>query len=231
MFKHILIPTINFILLLVVFCGPLSAEDLYKKYQPNSTSRIRENIEWSTTYSFNVNDKTKPRVLLIGDSICNGYYRAVQDEFHGKMNITFWATSKCVTDRDYFRELDLILSGYQYDVISFNNGLHSLDTDRSEWTIAYRGAIEFILAKCPKAILFITNNTPLKDPVLTIKSKELNGIVEKIATDHKIQIIDLFHQMDPLDRNQFWSDTFHFKAPAIKIQAQYIANILLKAVQ
>ena len=220
-----------FTLFLVMFCGTLFAEDLYKKYQPATTSRVREGSEWSTTYSFNTTDRSKPRVLLIGDSICNGYKHAVQEELKDKMNVTFWASSKCVTDRDYFRELDLILSGYEYKVISFNNGLHSLGTNRAEWSAAYRGAVEFIQAKCPDAKLLITNCTPLKDPALTAKSKELNGIAQKIAADLKVPVLDLFGQMNSLDRNEFWSDTFHFKESAIKIQAKFLSGQILKAAE
>ena len=146
---------------LLVFSG--AAAELYREFQPVRTSRIRENTEWSVTYTYNALDSRHPRLLLIGDSICNAYQDTVRRKLGKVMNITFWATSKCVTDPDYFRELDLILSSYHYDVISFNNGLHSLTTDRGEWRNAYRGAVDFIRRKCPDARLFLTSNTPLRD--------------------------------------------------------------------
>ena len=45
----------------------------WQDFAPATTSRGRENIEWSITYSYNATETGKPRVLLIGDSICNGY--------------------------------------------------------------------------------------------------------------------------------------------------------------
>ena len=36
----------------------------YKKFQPESTSRKRENIEWTITYHYNATDTVSPRVLL-----------------------------------------------------------------------------------------------------------------------------------------------------------------------
>ena len=77
----------------------------YRDYMPRSTSRMRENIEWSITYTYNSNDTAHPRVLLIGDSICNGYQTKVREKLADTANVTFWASSKCVTDPQYFREV------------------------------------------------------------------------------------------------------------------------------
>ena len=37
--------------------------------------RGHENTEWSTSYAYGLTDRSSklPRVLLVGDSICNGY--------------------------------------------------------------------------------------------------------------------------------------------------------------
>ena len=209
-------------LVLAVFSA--AAEELYRQYQPARTSRTRESTEWSITYTYNAVDSKNPRLLLIGDSICNGYQGTVRAKLGKVMNITFWATSKCVTDKDYFRELDLILSAYHYDIISFNNGLHSLTTSREEWKNAYRAAVDFIRKKCPDAKLFLTNNTPLKDPKKTAQAKELNSIIAETAKLKNLPVIDLFSLMDPLDRNKFWSDTYHFRKPAVELQAERIAQ-------
>ena len=81
----------------------------YRDYQPKKTSRVREDIEWSINYSYNTLDTKNPRVMLIGDSICNAYHYAVRDRLAGKANVSFWASSKCVTDPDQFREPEFIL--------------------------------------------------------------------------------------------------------------------------
>ena len=108
----------------------------WQDFAPASTSREREEIEWSITYSYNATQNGRPRVLLIGDSICNGYNGKVRELLHGDVNVSFWASSKCVTDPDYFRELDFMLDAYPYDAVCFNNGLHSISTDRAEWDAA-----------------------------------------------------------------------------------------------
>ena len=78
----------------------------WKDYAPAATSRVREMTEWSTTYSYRSTETGLPRVLLIGDSICNAYQGRVNNLIHGKYYHGFWASSKCVSDADYMRYLD-----------------------------------------------------------------------------------------------------------------------------
>ena len=195
----------------------------WQDFVPASTSRVREGIEWSITYSYNATQNGRPRVLLIGDSICNGYNGKVRELLDGDVNVSFWASSKCVTDPDYFRELDFMLDAYPYDVVCFNNGLHSLSTDRAEWDAAYRAAVEFIQAKLPQTKLSLTLSTPLKDASLTAVSASLNRTVLALAEEKNLPVIDLFAAMDGLDREEYWSDTYHFRAPAIEMQAKLIS--------
>lgn len=196
----------------------------WQDFAPRSTSRKRESIEWSITYAYDALDESRPRVLLIGDSICNGYNGAVRDKLAGEVNVSFWASSKCVTDPDYFRELDFMLDARPYDAVCFNNGLHSLTTARAEWDAAYASSVAFIRAKLPETKLALTLSTPLKDPALTAISASLNETVLRLSREQNLPVIDLFSSMDPLDRERYWSDTFHFRAEAIDIQAGIIAD-------
>jgi len=200
----------------------------YKDYELKETSRKKESTEWSITYSYNTEDKTLPRILLIGDSICHGYHSNVHNKLLGKCLVTHWATSKCVTDPSYFRELNYILDGYTFDYVSFNNGLHSFDSDRKEWETAYRSAVKFIQDKIPGVKLFLTLSTPLQIPELTAISMELNATVKKVAKEKELAVIDLFTAMDKRDRNTDWSDSHHFKSAAVDEQAEIIANAVIE---
>ena len=201
-----------------------------EKYTPETTSRRREMIEWSITYSYNATDLTTPRVLLIGDSICNGYQGRVREYLDGRVNVTFWASSKCVTDPDYFKELCYMLGTYPYDMICYNNALHSLTTDRGEWTAAFRSAVRCIRETLPDTKLSLVSPTPLKDSSLTAITAELNGVIRETAENEKLPFIDLFSLMDPLDRGEYWSDTYHFRAAAVDMQAKLISEHVIAAI-
>ncbi len=201
----------------------------WKDYAPAATSRVREMTEWSTTYSYRSTETGLPRVLLIGDSICNAYQGRVRELLGGRVNVDFWASSKCVTDPDYFRELDLMLSARPLDMVTFNNGLHSLSTDRYEWDAAYRSAVAFIRAKLPEAKLALVLSTPLKDEKLTAVSASLNETVRRLAEELGLDAVDLFAPMDALDREEFWTDTYHFTSAAVNMQAEILAGHILTA--
>jgi hypothetical protein len=184
--------------------------------------RQREAIEWSITYWFNATDTQLPRILLVGDSICNGYHGQVREELDGTAYTSFWASSRCVTDRSYIKELTHLLDEYAYAVIHFNNGLHSLDTDRATWAAALDDVIAVLKAKGRGAKLVWASSTPLTDPALTAKAQELNAIAARVMAKHGIPTNDLFALVAPMGKEQ-WCDVYHYHEPAKRLQAKQVA--------
>lgn len=189
----------------------------------------REATEWIVSYAYNASDTKLPRVLLVGDSICNGYNKEVCQELAGTAYVTFFATSKCVCDKSYLRSLALFLDEADYAVVHFNNGLHSLSSDRQDWETCLRAAIKLIKEKGKGAKIVWASSTPLKDPALTAKAKELNAIAARVMAEEGVPTDDLFALMDPLDRDANWSDTFHFKNEAKKMQAKAVGDCVRTA--
>lgn len=195
--------------------------------------RGHENIEWSIGYGFHLNDgqKNLPRVLLVGDSICNGYQGAVQKRLEGKVNVSYWVSSYCLTMPSYLYLLAFYLDEGKYDVIHFNNGLHSLGTNVESWSQYLRMSLALIREKQPQAKIILCTSTPLKDPKLTAKAKALNEAALKVIAEPeagKIEVNDLFALLDPLDREQNWSDTYHHKGPVREKEADQVAASVLK---
>lgn len=194
--------------------------------------RGHENIEWSQSYGYHLTDEMKslPRVLLVGDSICNAYKDEVCKGLEGKMTVTYWVSSYCLTSSNYMKFLSIYLDEAEYAVIHFNNGLHSLNSDPVAWERALRKAIKLIRMKQPKAKLIWTASTPLKDSVRTAKSKALNAIAAKVIAEfNDIAVGDLFALMDPCARDKDWTDPYHFKPSAVTRQAQQVASACLSA--
>ena len=203
---------------------------LWAQEQPKlQVEHPREATEWITSYAYNANDTKLPRVLLIGDSICNGYSGDVCKELAGTAFVTFYASSKCVCDKSYLRSLAFFLDESDYAVIHFNNGLHSLSSNRQDWETCLRASIKLIKEKGKGAKIIWANSTPLKDPTLTEKAQELNAIAARVMAEEGVPTDDLFALMNPLDRATHWSDTFHFKGEAKKIQAKAIGDCVRKA--
>jgi len=189
----------------------------------------REATEWIVAYSYNANDDTLPRVLLIGDSICNGYHQFVREELAGVANVAFFATSKCVVDQSYLRSLAFFLDEHDYAAIHFNNGLHSLYTDLGDWENCLRAAVKLLQERGKGAKLIWASSTPLKDPERTAKAQALNAVAARVMAEARIPTNDLFALLDPLDRETHWGDTFHHKDDTRKLCGKAVADRLRAA--
>jgi hypothetical protein len=77
-----------------------------------------------------VTDPSLPRVLLIGDSITNGYLEPVRKTLAGKANIDAWITPTTQADQSLPKTIAAILAWQKYAVIHFNLGLHSWQKGR-----------------------------------------------------------------------------------------------------
>lgn len=189
--------------------------------------RGHENIEWSIGYAFHLTDDMRdlPRAMLVGDSICNAYQPVVRELLEGRMNVSYWASSYCVTSPNFLRLLDFYLEETPYDVVHFNNGLHSLGTPTADWARALDRALRLVRERQPAAKIVWVTSTPLVDSEKTAKCRELNDAAKAvidsiggIATD------DLFALLDPLDRAANWTDCYHHAPATVRLEATQVAK-------
>ena len=217
---------------LFVYGAALCAVGENEKCPVSANVRGHENIEWSISYAFGLTDGTRdlPRVLLIGDSICHGYQEGVRERLKGKMNVTYWVSSYCVTSPAYLPLLSIYLDEAKYDVIHFNNGLHSLETPTDAWAKGFKTALELIRNKQPEAKLVWCPSTPLANGTKTAKCRELNAAAARVVAElGGIATDDLFALCDPLDRATNWSDEYHFRPEAKAMQADQVVESVLVA--
>ena len=200
----------------------------YRDFQPADSGRAGENVEWGISYAFNKLDKSgAPRVLVIGDSICNGYSGALRAALGKKMNYSFWASSLCVRDPLYFKTLDLVLDGPKPDIILFNNTLHSNEGNDEAWRVAFCNALKFMHAKLPKAKIIVLNGTPLRNDAKWVVDK--NEIAAQVASQMGLPLIDLYSFCKDWDRNAAWRDNAHFQLEYVQKQAAFLAEEVLRA--
>ena len=221
---------------LSVFCAlsALSADRPDGGCPVSVNLRGHENTEWSQSYAYHLVDgrKNLPRVLLVGDSIVNGYQGEARRLLEAKgVNVTYWISSYCVTSPHYLTFLGIYLDEAKYDVIHFNNGLHSLDTPTADWEKRFEAALRLIREKQPSAKIVWCTSTPLKDAAKTAKARELNAAGAKVvARLGGIETNDLFAALDPLDRNANWSDMYHHKPHVRKMEGGLVAKAVLSAI-
>ena len=74
---------------LVIAPSFVFADAIADNYPVAENMRGHENTEWSISYAYHLTDANKnlPRVLLVGDSICQGYQSKVRSKLEGSMNV------------------------------------------------------------------------------------------------------------------------------------------------
>ena len=194
--------------LLLLVATPLLAQDPLDNMQ-------REGIEWAILRWEQTNDTTLPRVLLIGDSITNGYTNPVRGLLKGTANVDMLATSKSVCDPALLLELTLATHGYQHAVIHFNNGLHGGHLSDAQYEAGLRRMAAKLRELAPQAKLVwgsCTTAVTLPDKQLNPQSNgtvlRRNAIAARVMTELGIPIDDLYAAI--VDHCDWHSDSLHF---------------------
>ena len=209
------------------------ADAIADNYPVAENVRGHENTEWSISYAYHLTDAKKnlPRVLLVGDSICQGYQGKVAAKLEGKANVTYWASSYCVTSPGYLRLLAFYLDEAEYDVVHFNNGLHSCETPIADYAKVYRAALRLIKKKQPKAKLVWASSTPLNTTDSRAgKVAALNAAAHRAAESvEDVVENDLYSLANPLDRKAYWVDTHHYTDAGYELLASQVAEMVSAA--
>lgn len=122
----------------------------------------REQIEWLDVWLPNTNREGLPRVLLIGNSITRQYYPEVEKKLAGQAFVARLSTSKSLGDPALLKEVALILSYHDFDIVHFNNGMHGFDYTEDEYIKAFPKLLRTIRKHAPRARLIWAHTTPVR---------------------------------------------------------------------
>jgi lysophospholipase L1-like esterase len=194
-----------------------------------------------------VSDSTRPCVLLIGDSILNGYANTVIRRLSGKAYVDYWVTPACQSE-NFNKMLAVVLTNGPYEVIHINLGLHGFQSDRTVKGMAEKqprippeqfepltkAFVEVMRKENPKGKIIWASTTQISlrdkptelDPQSNPIIVEHNRLAAKVMAEMKVPINDLYGLMSSkLDLKQ---DGFHWKDAAKKIQGDAVADCILK---
>jgi hypothetical protein len=184
-----------------------------------------------------ITDTNRPRVLLIGDSILNGYQKTVMSALEGKAYVDAWVNP--YNQSEYLNKLLAeVLANGPYDVVHFNMGLHGWQKGRiregtfEPLTKAY---VAVIKAKCPKARIIWASSTPVTvkgkptelDPEINPIIVEHNRMAASVMAELKVPVNDFYALLAPkleLARG----DQFHWKSEAYQLLATLAAESILR---
>lgn len=180
-----------------------------------------------------------PRVLLIGDSICNGYHRTVIAKLDGKANVDVWLTPYHIAVPQLLKELQDILAKTQYDVIHFNHGLHGFGNRIPEGKYAelLDNYVTEMQKAAPQARIVWCATTPVNqagdnavlDPEKNPVVVERNALAAEVMKKHSIPVVDLYSLVvNKPELRAKPEDQYHYNGKGAQLQGEFIAGELLK---
>lgn len=191
----------------------------------------RERSEWCQIWWEKANDATLPRVLLVGDSICNGYHGGVKTQLAPFANVDKLATSKNISDPALLKEMGYMLSEYKYAVVHFNHGLHGFGIPQEDYETYLRAYVAKVKAMAGDAKLVWASMTPLRgdnpnNPVILAR----NEIAAKVMTENGILIDDLHAVVAGKDdlRSDNQGDAYHYNGKGYNVLAETVSQYLAK---
>jgi len=177
-------------------------------------------------------------VLLVGDSVMNGYRTDVSRELAGKANVDAWATGMHLADEHLISDLTKVLQQRPYTVIHFNIGLHDWPEGRippGQYEPLMQRYVATYVTNALSAKLIWTSSTPVTvkggktlDPKINPVILRQNEIAARVVAAHAIPINDLYMlgaDHLPLARG----DQFHWTAEGSRLLAGQVSRSILDA--
>ena len=180
--------------------------------------------------------KGRPRVLLIGDSVCSQYSRSVIQKLGEKADVDVWVTPMNLNSKELHAHLTEALNMAEYRVVHFNIGLHGWAKGRIPEG-KYRSLMEAYIAvfkkNAPKATLIWADTTSISvskekadtlDPVNNVTIVKRNAIADEVMKENGIPVDDLYGLMK--EHHNFKADRFHWKPAGVEILAKKVAEMI-----
>lgn len=194
----------------------------------------REGTEWCNIWMPNANKHDLPRVLLVGDSVTQGYGPDVEKRLEGKAYVARLATSRCVGDPVLHTEIASVLGSDTFDVIHLNNGLHGIGSvSEKEYAGFLPQMLTHIRKLAPKARLIWATCTPShvngKFGQLAPNNAnvtERNRIATDLMAKEGIPVDDLYALTLP--HPEWCSDGLHYKPEGRAAQGAQVAAEVFK---
>jgi lysophospholipase L1-like esterase len=185
-------------------------------------------------------DLQRPRILLIGDSILNGYGNAVIKALDGEAYVDTWVNPYCQSEHTN-RVLSEVLANGPYTVVHFNMGLHGWQAGRiKEGTFEplTKAYVEIIKTQIPRARIIWANSTPVTvknmptqlDPEINPVIIEHNRMADGVMNSLGIPINDFYGALR--DKLEFArGDQFHWRTEAYTILANKTVDAIKTALK
>ena len=194
-----------------------------------------EGTEWTNIWIPSANKNDLPRVLLIGNSITQGYYNFVKDSLQGKAYVARYTTSRGIIDPVLFKEIKTIIQYHKFTVIHFNNGLHGYEYTPEQYETGLKKLVKVLKKYGQGAELIGATSTRVLPGFKSWKSDEYNQklietrnrIMIKVCRENNIEVDDLY-EVTKDHPEWFSADKIHYKKIGFEKLGNQVTNYISK---
>ncbi len=184
----------------------------------------------------NAPDTRKPRALLIGDSIANGYHRFAVEQLNRRFNVDLLATSKSLDDQGLLCELEYMFSERKYAIVHFNNGLHGLHQSVKAYERNLNRLLRNLRQLAGKAKLVWAHSTPVVcrgnaarlHPRLDHTVRRRNEAAGRVMARAEIPVNDLYRAAAGRAELRA-ADQHHYNQAGYEYLGKIVAGAILQA--
>lgn len=186
----------------------------------------KEKFEWIRSWCDNTDRTDLPRVLLIGDSITEGYQSKVRSRLDGSFLVDYIATSYAVDCPFYNNLIESFADDSKYDIIHFNHGLHGMHMT----TDVYEKAMDELtekLCRFGKVIAVTSTKTYAPDTDTPTAHNprvlERNEAVRRIAKKYALTVDELYTVSEGVSITDYSKDGTHFADAGYEALSESVA--------
>ena len=190
----------------------------------------QERFEWINAWSGETNNHDLPRVLLIGDSITNGYQEIVRTTLKDVCYVDHIVTSYTLNNPFFFKLVLGLFSKNKYDIVHINQGLHGFSISKK----TYKEKLEKLIDK-----LSVSSQIILAETTITKKAGnkapdkrwgkkiiERNEAVNEIAKERYLSVNHLYKVSENIPNDLRNEDGIHFLYSGYQILAEEVISII-----
>ena len=188
-------------------------------------------------YPITEDNHALPRVLLIGNSVMNGYHQFVLDSLKENANVDYWLTPVHLNSEHLFTDLAKVVSYRNYDVIHFNIGLHGWPEGRiadEDYVPLLEKYVETIRGNSEKSRLIWASITPVTEVDKPELNKDINPIInyrneqaKNVMKKYNVPVNDLYGLVQ--DKLHLAAgDRFHWKSDGYRMMGKQCVKLIIK---
>lgn len=195
----------------------------------------KERYEWIQSWCDEADKQDKPRVLLVGDSIVQGYQAIVRELLRDVCYVDFIATSYAADNKLFSTLVEDFAKNSNYLAIHFNHGLHGVHMCPRTYKSKIKNLLlrlseksKIILAET--TVVYKENSTRL-EPFWRKRVNERNEVVAELVTELDCAWNRLYDVSVKIPFDERCPDGVHYRTAGYETLADAVAKSILKIVK